>query len=369
MSQSATAPRARDVGAPADTTQRPGRVGISRHALGPMLMIAGIVAVAVGAGVFWLEGGRYVSVDDAYVEAVKEPLSTDVSGIVADVPVRDGEHVAKGQVLLRLVASHFKVAIDAAKANLAETELTLRAMRRDYARMVRDADAKAAQVHSDQATYDRYARLVKSGGVTRELYDNAKFQLAADQQAEAALRLQAEVQLAKLGGSLTSPISSLPDYRMAQARLDQAELNYGDSIIRAPFAGVVTNVDSTQPGMYLKAATAAFGLVSETQVWVEANPKETELTWVKPGDPVEISVDTYPNRVWQGTVESIAPNSGSEFSILPAQNTSGNWVKVVQRIPVRIRVDLKPGDPPLRAGMSVEADIDTGHVRHVSDLF
>ncbi|MDE2583508.1 MAG: HlyD family secretion protein [Rhodospirillales bacterium] len=367
MSQSAAAPHPREVGA--DSATRPARLRMSRHAVGPLLMIGGILVVAGGALAFWLQGGRYVSVDDAYVRAAKEALSTDVSGIVEDVPVKDGEHVAKGQVLVRLVASHFKVAIAEAKAHLAQTALTLNAMRRDYARMLRDADAKAAQVRSDQANFDRYAKLVKSGGVTRAEYDDAKFKLAADQQAEAALRLQAEVQLAKLGGSLTAPMPSLPDYQAAAARVEQAELDYGDSVIRAPFAGVVTNVDATQPGMYLRAATAAFGLVSTEHVWVEADPKETELTWVKPGDPVTVTVDTYPGRTWKGVVESIAPNSGSEFSILPAQNTSGNWVKVVQRIPVRIRVDRKPGDPDLRAGMSVEADIDTGHVRHLSDLF
>jgi membrane fusion protein, multidrug efflux system len=369
MSQSAAAPRARDVSPAPEATVRPSRMRISRHALGPMLMIAGIVVVAVGAVTFWLEGGRYVYVDDAYVHAAKEALSTDVSGIVESVPVKEGQHVRKGQALVRLIPTHFKVAIAEAEAHLAQTELTLGAMRRDYARMVRDADAKAAQVRSDQANYDRYAKLVKSGGVTRAEYDDARFKLAADQQAEAALRLQAQVQLAKLGGSLTSPISSLPDYQAAAAKLEQAKLDYGDSVIRAPFDGIVTNVDSTQPGMYLRAATAAFGLVSNRDVWVEADPKETELTWVKPGDPVTISVDTYPGRTWKGVVESIAPNSGSEFSILPAQNTSGNWVKVVQRIPVRIRVERKPGDPVLRAGMSVEADIDTGHVRHFSDLF
>jgi membrane fusion protein, multidrug efflux system len=121
--------------------------------------------------------------------------------------------------------------------------------------------------------------------------------------------------------------------------------------------------------MYLAAATAAFAIVSTERVWVEADPKETELTWVKPGDKADVAIDTYPGRTWQGVVESIAPNSGAEFSILPAQNSSGNWVKVVQRIPVRIRVDRKPGDPPLRAGMSVEASIDTGHARTLSDLF
>jgi len=127
-------------------------------------------------------------------------------------------------------------------------------------------------------------------------------------------------------------------------------------------------VDTTQPGMYLAAATAAFGLVSEQNVWMEGNPKETDLTYVKPGDAVTVSVDTYPSRAWSGVVESIAPNSGSEFSVLPAQNASGNWVKVVQRIPLRVRVERHPGDPELRTGASVELAIDTGHVRHLADL-
>ncbi|MGC8475289.1 MAG: HlyD family secretion protein [Acetobacteraceae bacterium] len=360
MSQSATAPR--------DVTEAAPRQRISRHALGPMLMIAGVVAVAVGALLFWLWGGRYVSIDDAYVHAAKEALSTDVSGIVADVPVKDGELVHKGQVLVRLVPTHFTVAVAAAEANLHQTELTMRAMRADYRRMLRDVDAMAVQLRADQSNFDRYAKLVKSGGVTRAQYDDARFKLDSDREAEHALRLRATVQLARLGGSLALPLHTMPAYQEALAKLQQAQLNYSDSVIRAPFDGVVTNVEATQPGMYLRAGTAAFGIVSISNVWVEAEPKETELTWVKPGDPVQVTVDTYPGRIWKGVVESIAPNSGSTFSILPAQNTSGNWVKVVQRIPVRIRVIRKPGDPELRAGMSVEADIDTGHVRHLSEL-
>lgn len=362
MSQSATAPRA------ADVTETRSRQRISRHALGPMLMIAGVVVVAVGALLFWLWGGRYVSIDDAYVHAAKEALSTDVSGIVAEVPVKDGQLVHKGQVLMRLVPTHFTVAVMAAKANLRQTELTLGAMRADYRRMLRDVDAKAAEVRGDRSNLARFARLVKSGGVTRAQYDDARFKLDTDREAEQALRLRAVVQLARLGGSLSLPLHAMPAYQEARAKLEQAQLDYGDSVIRAPFDGVVTNVDATQPGMYLRAGTAAFGIISTQDVWVEADPKETELTWVKPGDTVQVTVDTYPGRVWRGVVESIAPNSGSEFSILPAQNTSGNWVKVVQRIPVRIRLARTPDDPVLRAGMSVEAGIDTHHTRHLSEL-
>jgi len=367
MSQSATTAGA----APAAprVTEAPVRRRISRRALRPVLMLGGILAVAVGSATWWITGGRYVDIDDAYVRAAKETVATDVSGIVQSVPVHEGQLVHKGDVLLRLDPLQYQIAVDAAKANLGSVVSDLDADKLTYRRMLRDADAKAAQVQSDQANYERMANLVRSGGVTRAEYDNAKFQLAADQQALDALKVRAQVQLAELGGDPDVDIHAMSKYLMAKARLDEAERQLRDSVIYAPYDGIVTQVDTVQPGMYLGASTAAFGIVSTEHVWVEANPKETELTWVKPGNPVEVDVDTYPDHAWKGEVESIAPNSGSEFSVLPAQNTSGNWVKVVQRIPVRIRVDRKPGDPELRAGMSVEADIDTAHQRTWRDLF
>ena len=235
--------------------------------------------------------------------------------------------------------------------------------------MLRDVAVKEAMVQSDQANFERYSNLVKSGGVTRADYDNAKFQLVSDQSAVAALKERAEVQLAILGGNPDVDVHTMSAYHELKAKVDEAQRELDHTVIYAPFDGIVTQVDTVQPGMYLAASTAAFGIVSTQDVWVEANPKETELTWVKPGDSVDVDVDTYPGRTWKGVVESIAPNSGSEFSVLPAQNTSGNWVKVVQRIPVRIRVERQPGDPELRAGMSVEAEIDTGHSRTLADLF
>jgi len=142
----------------------------------------------------------------------------------------------------------------------------------------------------------------------------------------------------------------------------QRQLSY--AIVRAPFAGVVTNVPSIAPGKYLQASTTAFYLVATDHVWVDANPKETELTHVLPGQLVTVNVDTYPDLEWHGTVESISPAAAQEFQLLPAQNTSGNWVKVVQRIPLRVRVDTSDKSrPTLRAGMSVEVNVDTGHAR------
>jgi membrane fusion protein (multidrug efflux system) len=285
------------------------------------------------------------------------------------VPVHEGQRVKKGDLLLRLDPRPFEIALAGATANRNGMVSTLNAMKLDYKRMLRDVDVRQAEVDSDQASYDRYAGLVKNGGVTRADYDNARFKLMADKQAVAALKVAASVQLARLGGDPEVDVKTMNDYLQAQAKVDEAKRELDHTVIYAPFSGIVTQVETVQPGMYLAAATAAFGLVSTSNVWIEANPKETELTYVKPGDSVDVTVDTYPGRTWKGEVEAIAPNSGSEFSVLPAQNTSGNWVKVVQRIPVRIKVEHKDGDPELRAGMSVVTDIDTGHTRSWRDLF
>ncbi|MGA3004308.1 MAG: HlyD family secretion protein [Acetobacteraceae bacterium] len=350
-------------------TTVPARRRELRRLLRPLLMLGGIAIVIVGSLVFWISGGRVVSIDNAYVRSAKESIATDVSGIVLEVPVKEGQQVKKGDVLLRLDPEPFQLAVMGAKANLGGIVSDLNAMKVDYKRMMQDVDVKQSQVNLDQVNADRYAGLVQSGGVTRAEYDNARFQLATDKQAVAALKLATEVQLAKLGGNPDVDVHTMSDYLMAKAKLDEAQRELDHTVIYAPFSGIVTMVDTVQKGMYLAASTAAFGLVSTERTWIEANPKETELTYVKPGDPVDVTVDTYPGRQWDCHVDSIAPNSGSEFSVLPAQNTSGNWVKVVQRIPVRITCDRKPDDPEFRAGMSVIANIDTGHHRTWNELF
>jgi membrane fusion protein (multidrug efflux system) len=179
-----------------------------------------------------------------------------------------------------------------------------------------------------------------------------------------SLRQQAQTQLARLGGDADIPTTQHPQYRQALAQVEEAQRELDHTVIRAPFSGTATGVPSIAPGKYLAASTTAFYLVDTDHVWVDANPKETELTYVRAGQPATVTVDTYPNVVWRGTVESISPAAAQEFSLLPAQNTSGNWVKIVQRVPLRVRVDTTDSSlPPLRAGMSVEVDVDTGHAR------
>jgi membrane fusion protein, multidrug efflux system len=324
-----------------------------------------LLPLALVAGGYWyVTGGQIMSTDNAYVEADKVGISTDVSGIVQDVDVTENQHVTVGQVLYRLAPRQFQIALDNAKANLAQTELTIEAMKRDYRRMLSDIETQQAQVALDQATFDRYATLVKTDAVSRANYDQARFTLKADQSKVASLQQQAEVQLARLGGNPDIPVTEHPQYLQARAQVDEVQRQLDHTVVKAPFAGVVTSVPSIAPGKYLQASMTAFYLVATDHVWVSSNPKETELTYVRPGQPVTVTVDTYPDLEWNGTVESISPAAAQVFQLLPAQNTSGNWVKVVQRIPMRVRVDTSnKSRPPLRAGMSVEVNVDTGHTR------
>jgi membrane fusion protein (multidrug efflux system) len=333
------------------------------------LMAGGVLAVIVGGGLYWLSSGRWVETDDAYVQADSMTLSTDVSGIVTSIPVHEGQAVTAGSVLFSLDPQKFQIALDNARANLAQVRLNVEAAKADYQAALRTTAAKQQQVNADQATYARYASLVKERAVTQQETDDARYKLAADQQAVSASESQARALVAKLSGNPNIAVEDMPAFKQAQAQVAEAEREMAHSVVRAPYDGIVTQVNKLQLGMYLGASTAAFGLVSTDHVWVEAEPKETQLTNAKNGDPVEVSFDLYPGRTWSGTVESLAPATDQNFSLLPAQNSSGNWVKVVQRIPVRVRVDMKAGDPPLRAGMSADINIDTGHVRTLSDLF
>jgi membrane fusion protein (multidrug efflux system) len=230
--------------------------------------------------------------------------------------------------------------------------------------MLSDVEAQQSQVGLDQTNFNRDATLIRSGTVSQAVYDQVKSTLETDKSKLQSLRQQAQVQLAKLGGNADIEVTQHPRYKQAQAKVDEAQRQLDHTVVTAPFAGTATNVPAIAPGKYLAASTTAFYLVNEDHVWIDANPKETELTYVRPGQSVDVTVDTYPNRVWQGTVESISPAAAQEFALLPAQNTSGNWVKVVQRVPMRVRVDTSGQDlPPLRAGMSAEIAVDTGHAR------
>jgi membrane fusion protein (multidrug efflux system) len=230
--------------------------------------------------------------------------------------------------------------------------------------MLSDVAAQQAQVDLDQKNYDRNAMLLKSATVSQAVFDQTRYTLDNDKSKLASFQQHTQVQLAKLGGNPDIAVTDHPQYRQAQAQVEEAQRQLDHTVVKAPFAGTVTNVPAIAPGKYLAASTTAFYLVDTDHIWVDATPKETELTYVRPGQRVTVTVDTYPDVEWQGVVESVSPAAAQEFQLLPAQNTSGNWVKVVQRVPMRVRLDTADKNlPPLRAGMSVEVGVDTGHAR------
>jgi membrane fusion protein, multidrug efflux system len=325
-------------------------------ALLPLALIAG--------GYWYVTGGRVMSTDNAYVEADKVGISTDVSGIVKEIDVGNNQHVEVGQVLFRLDDLPFRLALERNEAQVGIVRNDLNALKANY----RDMQAQIKQAQDDIDYYDREFHrqqdLASKFIASQQTFDTARRNLQNAQQKLASLNQQLAAIAANLNGDPDIAVEQHPRYLAAVAQRDEAARQLDHTVVKAPFAGIVTNVPAIAPGKYLQASMTAFYLVATDYVWVDSNPKETQLTHVRPGQPVTVTVDTYPDLEWHGTVESISPAAAQEFSLLPAQNTSGNWVKVVQRIPMRVRLDTNNKNlPPLRAGMSVEVNVDTGHQR------
>jgi membrane fusion protein, multidrug efflux system len=322
------------------------------------------IVLIVGA-YFYFEGGAYVTTDDAYVEASQVGLSTDVSGMVKSIDVKDNQHVKQGQVLFQLDPAPFQNKLAEAEAQLGVVRDNLNALKQSYRNISDQITQAEDQVTFNQRQYQRQAILAREGFAAQATLDQARVNLQNAVQSLASLKAQLAGVVANLAGNPNIPIEQYPQYRQALATRDEDARELGDTVVRAPFRGTVTNVPALRPGMYLPASTTAFYLVDTNRVWVEAQPKETDLTYVRRGQPATVTVDTYPGRTWHGDVASLGPAAESQFSLLPAENTSGNWVKVVQRIPVRIAIDkaAQKGLPPLRSGMSAEVTVDTGHKR------
>jgi membrane fusion protein, multidrug efflux system len=321
------------------------------------------------AGYAYVTGGRVMSTENAYVEADKVGLSTDVSGIVTTIEVTENQQVAAGEVLFRLDDLPFQLAVRRAEAQVGIVRNSLNALKANY----RDMQTQAKQARYDIDYFakesHRQQDLLSLHVASEQTFDAARRNLQDSLQKLASITEQLAAIAANLDGDPDGPVEQNPRYLEALAQRDEATRQLAHTVVKAPFAGVATDVPSISPGKYLPASSIAFYLVATDHVWVDANPKETELTYVRPTQHVTVTVDTYSNMQWQGVVESISPAAAQEFSLLPAQNTSGNWVKVVQRIPMRVRVETRDKRlPPLRAGMSVEVNVDTGHARGLPHL-
>jgi membrane fusion protein (multidrug efflux system) len=321
------------------------------------------IALLIGAYLY-VTGGRVMSTENAYVEADKVGVSTDVTGVVHSVEVTENQQVAANQILYRLNDLAFRLALQRAEAQIGVVRESVNAQKASY----REMQAQVKQAHNDIDYFtteaNRQQDLLHEHVASQASFDAAQRNLRTAEQKLASVNEQLAGIAASLGGDPNAPVEQNPRYMEAVAQRDEAARQLNHTIVRAPFAGIVTGVPATAPGKSLAASATAFYLVSADHMWIDANPKETQLTHVRPGQSVTVTADTYPDAQWHGTVESISPAAAQEFSLLPAQNTSGNWVKVVQRIPMRIRVETTDKKlPPLRAGMSVEVDVDTGHAR------
>jgi membrane fusion protein, multidrug efflux system len=337
----------------------------SKKSLRRRLMFALLPVALVVGGYFYVTGGAVMSTDNAYVQADMVGLSTDVAGIVTQVSVHDNQRVAKGDILFKLDPLQFQLALDRAEAQIGNTRNDLVALQASYRNMQTQVEQAQKDADFNMVNFQRQEQLIANNFTPKATFDAARNTLQGSQQKLASLQQQLAGLAANLNGDPDAPIENHPKYKDAVAARDEAARQFAHTVIRAPFAGIVTNVPSLQPGQYLAAAATAFNIVSADRVWVQASPKETELTYVKPGQKALVEVDSYPGQQWTGTVDSISPASASSFSLLPAENTSGNWVKVVQRIPMRVSVTNTPGKPQLRVGMSVELSVETAHERGV----
>jgi membrane fusion protein, multidrug efflux system len=322
-------------------------------------LMIGVPLLAITAGLYlYLTGGRYQSTDDAYVRAAQVAVSTNVSGRVSEVDVRDNQSVHRGETLFRLDQRPFRIAVDAARARLASSRLHVEALKADYGQRLAELKSAESALAYERREYERQMRLLRSGITSQARAERA---LLARNEAEQTVSSDKDAitsALADLGGDPNLPVDQHPGVEQARAALNRALLDLSYTVIKAPLDGIVTRVDQVQVGDYIKSATPVFALVSTHEVWIRANFKEVQLTHMRVGQSAKIWIDAYPERTFAGRVASLSPGTGADFSLLPAENATGNWVKVVQRLPVRIALEGRlPADLP--AGLSATVDVDT----------
>ena len=326
-------------------------------ALGPTILLL------IG-GYYYATGGRFISTENAYVKADKIAISADVSGRVSNIHVGENQYVAKDQLLFSLDKSLLLIERQEITAELSIIRADINTLQKLYAAKLTELRNGEKSATFFKKEFDRRVQLMKRGVVTQNRFDAAGSNIERARGRADGIRQELGEMLAKLGGEPEMEVESHPRVLEAKARLERVELNLADTEIRAPVSGYITKHD-LQTGEYVVAGKPVFSIVGGDKVWVEANLKETELTHVRVRQEVKITVDAYPKQVWKAEVASISPATGAEFSILPPQNATGNWVKVVQRIPIRVAIIQPAGEPKLRAGMSVVVEIDTKHQRAV----
>lgn len=339
------------------TDDKPATKSLLQRLRWPLMILAPIIVIA-GLLYFYIISGRYESTDDAYTRAATVSISSNVAGRVVEVDVRDNELIHRGAILFKLDDAPFRIAVDDAAAHLASTRLQVESLKSTYKqRQVQLRAARDTQQFA-QTQFDRQSRLVTSGISSRTQFDQASHALDAARQDVAGVQQQIGVALANLGGNPDIAPEKHPLVEEAQAVLDRAQLNLSYTVIKAPIDGVVTRVEQLQVGDYIAASAPVFALVATHDTWIEANFKEVQLAHMQPGQSAMVRIDRFPGKKFSAQVVSLSPGTGSEFSLLPPENATGNWVKVVQRVPIRLRLTDVDPNFLLQAGLSADVKVD-----------
>jgi membrane fusion protein (multidrug efflux system) len=343
--------------------------GMRRYRRFLLLVVLPLVAVLAGL-IFYLNGGRYVTTDDAYVGAQKVLITPDISGKINKVVVREGQHVDQGDVLFEIDPVPFRLALQQAKAAVDQSKTTYNNLIANIKIYDQMADLMQQTIDLKKKDVDRKSALARNNYGSQLDLDNASAAEVTARAEWAFVEQQLSSAKTQLLGNPNLPLEEFPPYYQAQAALSQAERNLDHAIMRAPMEGIATQVDQIQLGRFVVAGTPVFSVIDVAKPWIDAHLKESDFTHVTVGQTVDIDVDAFPNHVFKGTIGSLSPGTGAQFAILPPQNATGNFVKVVQRVPVRIYFDGSDRwVRKLKAGMSAYTTIDTGHRRSLASLF
>src|SRR2546430_3487930 len=342
--------------------------GMRRYRRFLLLVVLPLVALVAGV-TFYLNGGRYVPTDDAYVGAQKVLITPDISGKIISVAVKEGQQVSTGDTMFQIDPVPFQLALAQARAKLEDAKTSHANFVANVKLYSQTIDLVNAGIALKQRDVDRKSSLVKSNVASQHDLDNSATALVTAQAQLQLVKQQTSTALNQLLGNPELPLQQFPAYLQAKAALDDAQRNLDLTTVRAPMNGIATQVDQIKLGRFVIAGTPVFSVIDTSKPWVDANPKESDFTYVAVGQPVTIEVDAFPNHLFKGTVGSLSPGTGAQFAILPPQNATGNFVKVVQRVPVRIYFDSNDNYVrKLKAGMSAYTTIDTGHRRSIAGL-
>jgi membrane fusion protein (multidrug efflux system) len=328
----------------------------------PLMLALPIVLAAFGAAEYLAEE-PYVSTDDALVRAAKQSINGQVAGQVVEIAVEDNQRVRKGQLLFRIDPEPYQIAVDQAEARLGSAHLQIDSLKATYRQQLAELQSAKDSADFAEREYARKKALMASDFTSRTLYERAETDLKVARQHIASIENQIANTVVALNGDPNIAIDRHPTVRAARAQLERARLDLSYAAVMAPDDGIVTRVDDLQVGDFVNPGATVFSLLSGRRIWIEANFRETGLTDMRPGQEATVDVDAYPDRTFKAHVVSMSPGTGSNFSVLPPENATGNWVKVVQRLPVRLELDEVDPNRPLFSGISVTARVDTGYRR------